>query len=208
MKIKLLGAAGLIAIIIFLSSQLNIADIQSLVKRAGIWAPVVFILLHTSSYVVAPISGTPFWLAGYPLFGDQFIIYNYVSSLIGMVINFWISRKWGRRVVTKFVGGNSMAKIDEFSKQYGIKALVLLRLFQGNLADFISYAYGLTKISFSKYFLISALAPIPWALIWWFFLFPRIDSYREYLVGFFLAASPALIISIFLALYYRRKTKS
>jgi len=47
----------------------------------------------------------------------------------------------------------------------GIKALAILRLFGGVLFDSVSYAMGLTNISFKIYFWLTSLLPIPGMLL-------------------------------------------
>ncbi|OGG02905.1 hypothetical protein A2W14_00105 [Candidatus Gottesmanbacteria bacterium RBG_16_37_8] len=84
----------------------------------------------------------------------------YVASLISATINFWISRKFGRKLVTKLVGEKSMKEVDEFTSVEGKQVLIISRLFGFPIFEFISYAAGLTNISFKNYFVITAIASI------------------------------------------------
>jgi len=50
--------------------------------------------------------------------------------------------------------------VDEFTSVEGKQVLIISRLFGFPIFEFISYAAGLTNISFKDYFLITAVASI------------------------------------------------
>lgn len=113
------------------------------------------------SHVFAPLAGTPGVLLGVTVYGvktGMFLLY--VASLISATLNFWISKKFGRRLVTKLVGEKSMKEVDEFTSVEGKQVLIISRLFGFPIFEFISYAAGLTNISFREYFIITAIASI------------------------------------------------
>lgn len=113
------------------------------------------------SHVFAPLAGTPGVLLGVTIYGvktGMFLLY--IASLISASINFWISKKFGRKLVTKLVGEKSMKEVDEFTSVEGKQALIISRLFGFPIFEFISYAAGLTNISFKDYFIITAVASI------------------------------------------------
>jgi len=115
-----LALAILISIILYSwGKQIPQQEIENFVQSAGPWAPIAWIVIHQISYVVAPISGLPFLIAGFYLFGKTVIIYTYFVVLIGATINFWIARIWGRSLVNKFAGQDTIRKIDKLSKEYG-----------------------------------------------------------------------------------------
>lgn len=188
------------------SNSFETNEIRSFIDKAGIWGSIIYILLLTSTYVIAPLSGTPIFIAGFLAFGKIFIIYNYLATVLGAIINFWISRIWGRGLVKKFVGRENMAKINEFTQNYGVKTLIFFRVFQGHLHDFISYAYGLTNMRFFPYLIVSLLAPIPWLFLWWLVLFPRINTVAELTFYLVISIAPFYIISIVLVAKYKKIT--
>lgn len=172
LKFKLqvsLTIAILISILLyFWGKQIPQQEIENFVQSAGFWAPVAWIVIHQISYVIAPISGLPFLIVGFYLFGKTVIVYSYFVVLIGATINFWISRIWGRSLVKKFAGQDAIEKIDRFSKEYGVITLIAARMLQGGIGDFVSYAYGLTPMKFSTYVIITALAIIPGNVLWYY----------------------------------------
>jgi|SRR3989344_5767919 len=89
-----IAVAVLISILLYLwGRQIPEEAVEYFVQSAGPWAPIVWILTHQISYVVAPISGLPFLVAGFYLFGKTSIIYTYFVVIIGASINFWIAKK-------------------------------------------------------------------------------------------------------------------
>lgn len=183
---------------------MRVEDITSVVEKGGVWAPILYVSVLLLTYIIAPLSGTPVFFAGYLLFGKTVQIYNYVAALIGAVANFWIARKLGRGRVSDLIGAGNMKKIDQFTNNYGIKSLVLLRILQGQFHDFIAFAYGLTNIKFIPYLIVSALAPIPWFLLWYFYIFDHIQTIGDLTIWLLLTVAPLYIVSLFLVQYLRR----
>lgn len=185
-------------------SRIDTTSIVSFVWRMGFWAPLVYIFLLTIPSVIAPMSGSPIFIAGYALFGPKVQFYAYLSFLVSSVVNFYIARKWGRNWVKKQIGEDDLKKVDSFTKDYGVLSLVFLRVFQGHISDFVSYAYGLTNMKFTPYMIVSILAPIPWLLLWKYFIFPHVNNVGDFSFWFLITLIPVLIISWF---YWRYKNK-
>ena len=158
------------AVLIYIQNRIGLEKIKEVIVEAGIWGPILYILLHLLTHIVAPLQGSPFFILAIAIFGKWAIIYTYIVSVISSFTNFWISRKLGRDIVTKLVSKDGMVKIDHIaSSQEGVKTLIIMRFFQGYITDFVSYAAGLTSIDFKKYYLISVLVPLPWTFGWFFF---------------------------------------
>lgn len=209
-KHKLLLFIGIILaaslLLFFFGNRLNQATITRLVDRTGIWAPVVYFFLLSLTYIISPISGTPIFLAGYPLFGKTMVLLVYLATVLSSVVNFWIARVWGRDLVVKLVGGQNMSRVDRFTQNYGIKTLIFLRIFQGYLFDFVSYAYGLTKIRFLPYFIVCALGPIPWLALWYFFFLDRVESFTDFTLWFIISLAPFYVVFVLLLLKYKKRS--
>ncbi len=155
--------------IYLVSRNISQQAIRQLITQSGVLGPVVFVFFYWLTGLIAPISGTPFLFAGYFIFGSQVIFLVIIGSIIGFISNFWIARRFGRKIVRKFVSQESMQKVDKLAQNYGLVTLFLLRFFQGGIGDFISYAAGLTPLKFWPYLTVSILACIPGAILWYFF---------------------------------------
>lgn len=192
-----IASAVVFSSLFWLSRNLTPRQIELFLEKFGFSAPLMYILVMASTQIAAPISGTVIYFAGFVLFGSRAQLYNYLATIFTAATNFWIARKWGRGLVKKLVGQKSLSKVDQFSQNYGFKTLIFLRVFQGNLHDFISYAYGLTKMKFKSYMVVSLLAPIPWLIVWQVFIFPRIENLAQFTAWYGLTLIPLLLVSVF-----------
>ena len=146
-------------------------EIKAVVAQGGIIGPAVMIAYIAFSHILAPVSGSPALFIGATVFGAyKAIFYLYIGGLISSVISFFISRKFGRDLVIKLVGHNNIHKVDEFVKSFGTEVLILSRLFGFAIFDVISYAAGLTKIQFARYFIITAVFSIPSKIVYAYIL--------------------------------------
>ena len=140
----------------------NIPKIKEKINSFGAIAPVTFI----GFYVVAVV----FFLPGLPVtalsglaFGPLWgVVYASIGSAIGVSCAFLIARYTARGMVEAWVADNpQFQKIDNGVKKQGWRMLMITRLvpiFPFNLQN---YAYGLTQIKFSTYFLVSWICMLP-----------------------------------------------
>lgn len=145
------------------------------VEKLGIFGPLVVIGYTAVSHVLAPVAGTPGILLGLAVYGVfKASLYVYLGSLLSAIINFYISRQFGRKWVTRLVGKKEIARVDELVAVSGTKLLILSRIFGFTFYELVSYAFGLTQMKFNKYFLITAtFSLIPSFLI--IYLFQEAD---------------------------------
>ncbi|MBV6626417.1 MAG: TVP38/TMEM64 family protein [Rivularia sp. (in: Bacteria)] len=162
-KLKNILLAIFAVVVLYLIMALALQTIgldnaQMLINKTGIWAPAVFILLCALSLILAPLSGSSLFVIGGTLFGKHnAFLFSYIASIIGCSINFWISRKFGRRVAIRFIGKDNLNELDKFINKFKssrniISMIVIMPLSQ----DIVSYAIGLTKIKYT-HFLIALI---------------------------------------------------
>lgn len=163
----LLGTAFIFALIYLVSQSIPEENFRSFLNQAGIWGPLLFILITLLTFVIAPLSGTPLLFAGFYAFGEKVVFLTMGAAFFSFIINFWIARRWGRPMVERFVGGRNLDKIDKLTGNYGLAMLALLRIFLGSSQDFVSYAAGLTSLNFLPYLIISLLAAFPGTILWY-----------------------------------------
>ncbi|MDE0481147.1 MAG: TVP38/TMEM64 family protein [Candidatus Poribacteria bacterium] len=169
--IKLAIAIGVVAVIYFLLKYYgvteyialkNVYKIKEWVSGFGIIAPLIYI----GFYIVA----TLFFLPGLPItvlsgiaFGPVWgVVYVWISATVGVSLAFLVARYVARGLVENWVSGNDQfRRIDEKVEQEGWRILMFTRLvpiFPFNLQN---YAYGLTKIKFPTYVLVSSIFMLP-----------------------------------------------
>lgn len=161
--IKKVLVAGIIVLLVIalLSSDWLFDFLNDASARLGAFAPSVIVLYVVISHVLAPVTGSPAVVASAAVYGiNATLVYLYIGGLISSVINFYISRKLGRRWVEKLAGKKSMENVDRFMEMEGTKTLIASRIFGFPLFDVVSYAAGLTNVSFRKYYLITAVFSI------------------------------------------------
>lgn len=162
-NLKRILLAFLIVTILYITMAFTLQIIgldnaQLFIKKTGVWAPIVFIALCAISLIIAPLSGSSLFVVGGTLFGKHHaFLLSYIATLIGCSANFWISRKFGRKVAQKFIGKNNLDELDKFinklkSRRSILSMIIIMPLSQ----DIISYAIGLTKIKYT-YFLIALI---------------------------------------------------
>lgn len=159
LKISLAILVIYVLLKIYILPFITSPQVEMFVKSIGPLGYAVIIIYTVFSHVFAPISGSPGVFLAVTLYGlNTGVFLLYIASLISSTINFWISRKYGRDLVVKFVGKKSMKEIDELVAIQGKQMLIVSRLFGFSIFEFISYASGLTKIKFKDYIIITAIA--------------------------------------------------
>lgn len=167
---KILDYAWVIlAIFVFIATikYLNDGTLQIKVAALGLWAPIVIVLLKISTLVFAPLGGMPLYILSGALYGTtKGFLLCFVGDIIGTVICFLISRKYGIRAVKFFAGQDNFEKIK---KALGIldntKSFIKARLAFITIPELLAYAAGLSSIKFMKFMLLQIPLYIPTGFI-------------------------------------------
>lgn len=128
----------------------------------GVWAPLVFMAAMTVAVVVSPVPSVPLDVAAGLAFGLVWgTIYTLIGAEIGAIIAFGIARRLGRPWLARRLPATTMARIDALSARSGVKAILLMRLLPVFQFDWVSYAAGLTAISFWAFAVATFVGMIP-----------------------------------------------
>lgn len=133
--------------------------LQRVLDGAGTLAPLVYVVLLVVQAVVAPLPAPALAIAGGYGFGviEGFFL-TWAGSLVGGVISFWISRRFGRGFVA---GSGPVERLDRFFEEHGTVLIFVLRLIPLVSFDAISYAAGLSSIRFRGFLLATAFGMAP-----------------------------------------------
>ncbi len=132
---------------------------QRVVDDAALLAPVVYVILLVIQAVLAPLPAPALAMgAGYSFGIYEGCLLTWFGALLGGVISFWISRWFGRDFVA---GSERMQRLDRYVDQHGAITIFILRLLPLVSFDAISYAAGLSSISFWRFFVATALGMLP-----------------------------------------------
>ncbi len=151
--------------LLYISLSYSSEEISTFISNAGIFAPLLYILIQITGQTFAPLSTSALFIAGFIMFGKKAIFYLLIVWLISSALNFYIARRYGKRFLKKIIGEGGLEKIEDISKRIDTKNIFLLRLSTFYINDFASYAFGFTKVSFKEYYLFTILSMIPWAVI-------------------------------------------
>lgn len=147
-----------LAIFKYFFPVLSTEEFKQLINNLGWRGPLIVVAYTVMSHVIAPVVGSPSFFASLAIYGTgKAILFHYTASLISAVINFYISRLLGKKWIIRLAGKKVINSIDKIIDKLGVKMLIISRLFGFSIFDVISYAAGLTRISFKKYFVITSI---------------------------------------------------
>lgn len=171
-----IGLAILVSVVLQYTVLTQPDKITSWLSQFGPFIIFIYAVLQSITIIIAPIGGGFLQIAMIALFKPVFaltVIYVVVTPLY--MVNFYIARRYGRPLVSKIVGNQALEKIDHLAKDAGIITLVILKVFNIGIFDYLSYAIGLTQIPFKTFALVNFLGGIPAVLVSYFIL-TRFDN--------------------------------
>jgi len=159
----ILGAIALsIAISYFLKNSFGIFEnregLEMFISQFGKLAPIVTILIIVLEVVIAPLPGgiAPV-IAGF-LFGPLLgIFYAWIGSVLGSVIAFWIARKFGARVILYFAPNFNHERYQQTVTTNNYFFLLLYAC-PFTPVDILSFAFGISNISFRRFLSLISVA--------------------------------------------------
>ena len=153
------GAGLAILALVLLVWLVDVSALRVWVEKAGVWGPLVFILLKISTVVIAPLSGGPL----YPLVGLIFgfwpgILYVLIGDFLGYTITFYISRIFGQKIVMKLLSNKEESLVARIVDHIGdAKGFFQACLTLFALPEVLSYGAGLSRLKYIKF--ISIIMP-------------------------------------------------
>src|SRR3989344_834065 len=165
---NLLGLGITIAVLILLAIFVDINSLRTWVEKASAWGPIIFILLKTSTLVIAPLSGSPLYLAVGILFGFwPGILYTLIGDILGVSINFFLSRKFGKKLISRWISDKEEGLLNRIVSYIGdAKGFFHAALTLFVSPELLSYAAGLSKLQYWKFISIMvAVGIIPTSIL-------------------------------------------
>ncbi len=162
--------AGAIFLIRFtpIRSYLTPEALGNFLKIAGIWAPVVYILIYTVG-VCLFLPGTLLTGLGAAIFGAYWgFLYVWFGAMFGASIAFFIGRTLGREFAASLIG-DRLRKYDDAVGRNGFATVLYLRLVYFPFTP-MNFGMGLTKVHFRDYVFGTGLGIIVGTFIFTFFV--------------------------------------
>lgn len=180
----------------------SLPAIKNFIQQAPILYGLVFFLLAAFSAMLSPFSSVPLVPFAVLSWGKLITTILLLSGwLLGGIITFSLARYLARPALQRFV---SFKKLDHYikliPKKFEFPLLLLFRI--STPVEIPGYALGLTKVSFFKYILATAIAEIPFAI----FSIYGSEAFLEkkfFLVILWITATVLLLLTAFY-LFYRR----
>ncbi|RJP45933.1 TVP38/TMEM64 family protein [Candidatus Parcubacteria bacterium] len=149
-------------------------------------APVIFIFFRSLGILIPPIPGVFIDLIGIATFGWLLgFVYGEAGIMLGASGAFWIARTFREPAVRRI---GLLRRVheweDKISERTKFWALVALRLPSNPVFDYVSYAAGLTKIGFPKFFFATLIGNVPMMLFVYYFGERSLDMGLYHFLGF------------------------
>lgn len=152
---------------IFYLSMLNLESLKQYILSFGIWAPIISFILMILQSVAAPLPAFLITFANAALFGwVKGALLSWTSAMAGAALCFYIARFLGRDTVEKLTSKFAIGSIDEFFNKYGKHTILIARLLPFMSFDLVSYAAGLTSMSFVSFFIATGIGQLPATIIY------------------------------------------
>ena len=145
---------------VYLLGGIDQAQLQTWLKQAGIWAPLIYIALYTLGTILI-LPSTPLNLSGGAIFGAWWgTLWTSVAAVIAAVVAFAFTRTVGRDIVARKFAGRWEA-MDAEMRQGGLFYMFAIRLLPIIPYGLVNFAAGLTSIRFKDYLLGTVLGTVP-----------------------------------------------
>jgi uncharacterized membrane protein YdjX (TVP38/TMEM64 family) len=150
-------------------SVFNPDRIQSILAKAGAFAPLMYMTIMAAAVVISPIPSVPLDISAGIFFGPWLgTIYSAFGALAGAMASFLIARFLGRGIVERFIGGH-IHFCTRCSDRFLTKLIFFSRLLPVVSFDIVSYGAGLTKMSLKKFSVATLLGMLPLTFIYNYF---------------------------------------
>lgn len=177
-KIKFLIILLIIIGLYFLLSESSLVEeyianpetLRNLVLSFGILAPIAIILLQAFQTTISIIpSQITTIIAGF-VFGPFLgLLYSLIGAMLGSALVFMLAKKYGKKLSLKLFDKKEIVHFNIFFRQKKRLALFLARIAPIFPNDLVSFAGGLTTISFRDFNIISAIGFVVQMVILTFF---------------------------------------
>ncbi|MGD1949504.1 MAG: TVP38/TMEM64 family protein [Leptolyngbyaceae cyanobacterium] len=139
------------------------AWLQTTLDRAGIWGPIIYIVIYTVATVLV-LPSTVLNLAGGALFGPWLgSLWTTIAALVAAIVAFGFTRTIGRELVEKRLAGYWQT-LDAEICNGGMGYMFSIRLLPVIPYGLVNFAAGLTSITWRDYLVGTALGTLPGVL--------------------------------------------
>jgi len=171
MRFKLLAVVALLALLAAtywllhesgaMATILNGAALRDQIARLGVWGPLMVIGLMVLAIIMSPIPSAPIAMAAGAAYGHVWgTLYVLLGAEIGALAAFGMARWLGGETLRRWFG--ERLSVGLLGSQNALMGIVLVsRLVPFISFDIVSYAAGLTVLSFWRFAIATLVGIIP-----------------------------------------------
>lgn len=132
-------------------------------NKFGAFDEIIFILIRAAQTVVKFIPAEPLEIgSGYAWGAVPGMLYCVIGNMIGTVVIFALTKKFGQKIIELFLPTKNMKSIKLFQSSDKIYALLFfLYLIPGSPKDGFTYFVGLLPVKFVPFMVITFIARMP-----------------------------------------------
>ncbi|MTI65335.1 MAG: TVP38/TMEM64 family protein [Firmicutes bacterium] len=188
--------------------MLDVSVIKGYILSFGIWAPIVSFSLMIFQSIAAPLPAFLITFANAGLFGFiKGAMLSWISAMAGATLCFYIAKFYGRDVVEKLTSKLALESIDEFFDKYGKYAILIARLLPFMSFDIVSYAAGLTSMSFWSFFIATGLGQLPATIIYSYVGGMLVGGVKKFVFGLLILFAMSILILLLKKIWNEKKVK-
>ncbi|MEM6432648.1 MAG: TVP38/TMEM64 family protein [Cyanobacteria bacterium P01_D01_bin.115] len=148
------------AVAIIGTGKLDQDQLQAFLTKAGLWAPILYILLYTLGTLLV-LPSTALNLTGGAIFGPGFgLLWTSIGAVLAAAVAFIFARTAGRNIMSRRLAGRWQAMDAELSRG-AVFYMFAIRLVPILPYGLVNFAAGLTSIRFQDYLLGTTLGTVP-----------------------------------------------
>lgn len=137
-------------------------QVRSWTEGFGAWGPLAIIFLQIVQALLAPIPGQAMQAVGGYLYGPWLgTLYSMIGMALGSSLTFWLARRFGRPLVARLIGQQSMDHLDDLVRRGGAPFFFLIWLFPFAPDDLACVAAGLTPMPTGQFLILMILGRLP-----------------------------------------------
>lgn len=148
-------------------SRADIEQLRQYLLSFGIWAPIVSALLMIMQAILFPLPAFIVTITNGLLFGAFWgALLSWSSAMVAAALCWAIGQTLGRPAVERLVSKKALNFADRFFKRYGNSSVLIARLIPVISFDVVSYAAGLTTISFLGFMVATGIGQLPATIVY------------------------------------------
>jgi len=186
----------------------DFTEVKQFISSYGVYAASISFALMVLQSIVAPLPAFVLTFANANLFGWwQGAILSGSSAMAGAAVCFYIARILGRDVAERLTSKTGLKQIDNFFEKYGNNTILICRLLPFVSFDYVSYAAGLTSMSFWDFFIATGIGQLPATIVYSYVGGFLTGGARLFMLGLLIMFAIVSLIFMFRTIYMNKHKK-